>query len=929
MGWVGCGALALTGLSGVASASDRLGTRPSEATADAQAPAEASATIALRSAYPQVRTYSVDGRIRAFYGTPLTEGATPEQAADAFWDAHGGAFGVAGLELEETSVALTGDGRFTVFMYRQLIDGVAVENTLGRLLVNNALGRVVYVAGAFAQPGAAGFPPDFLAADDVQAVVEGEADATGLTDWTTPELVVYAGGVDARNNATGHFDTPVRAWKITGDNHDQSDRRRVTFYVDLATAQVVARQSEIHYENVDGTVTAKGSPGSRADTAANPPAVLPLMDMAVRTATVTAYTGADGSYSLINDGVAALSLTTNMSGGRWVDVNTQLGFELTLTSNITPPGPGDFLLNPTPTESTTAQVNAFIHTTGIHNMIADRTTWTGIDRVIAVNVNLPGSCNAFFDGTATNFYRSGGGCANAAFSSVVAHEYGHFVVSRLGLAQGAFGEGFGDTCGVLLTDDPILGHDFGSGLERNYSPGAPEDPYPCQQSCGGEIHCCGMTLAGLWEDVREQLAITSGGTALDQSRDLFVEWLQITAGGIGTSAAHPQTIIEMLTVDDDNGDLNDGTPHFAQICAAATQHTIPCPILPPVSISFPDGVPPTVAPSTATMLRVRISAGQFQPVAGSATLSYRTTPGVFSSLPLIATATANEYLAPLPAIACGQSLEFFVGVQDSSNATRSLPDSTQRTLAVVAATAPADVLVDDFQTDRGWATTNTATRGRWARTTPQLTVAQPGEDHTPGAGTICWVTTANPGSSANTNDVDGGQTIVTSPVMDFSGASDGVIQFWRWYSNDRGAAPASDVFRIEVTNDGTTWVPAELVGPAGSEIDGGWYLHSFRLGRFVAPSATVRIRFIAEDLGDDSLVEAAVDDFRAVKLTCTTPCRGDLDGNHTIDLIDLATLLSNFGTPSGATAAQGDIDSDGDVDLADLAVLLTAFGGSC
>ena len=48
-----------------------------------------------------------------------------------------------------------------------------------------------------------------------------------------------------------------------------------------------------------------------------------------------------------------------------------------------------------------------------------------------------------------------------------------------------------------------------------------------------------------------------------------------------------------------------------------------------------------------------------------------------------------------------------------------------------------------------------------------------------------------------------------------------------------------------------------------------------------------------------------------------------------IDLIDLATLLSNFGLATGATQPMGDIDFDGDVDLTDLAILLTQFGIAC
>ena len=58
-------------------------------------------------------------------------------------------------------------------------------------------------------------------------------------------------------------------------------------------------------------------------------------------------------------------------------------------------------------------------------------------------------------------------------------------------------------------------------------------------------------------------------------------------------------------------------------------------------------------------------------------------------------------------------------------------------------------------------------------------------------------------------------------------------------------------------------------------------------------------------------------------------CFGDLDGDGAIGLSDLAQLLSNYGTPSGAVYEDGDLDADGDVDLADLAGLLAVYGTTC
>jgi hypothetical protein len=56
---------------------------------------------------------------------------------------------------------------------------------------------------------------------------------------------------------------------------------------------------------------------------------------------------------------------------------------------------------------------------------------------------------------------------------------------------------------------------------------------------------------------------------------------------------------------------------------------------------------------------------------------------------------------------------------------------------------------------------------------------------------------------------------------------------------------------------------------------------------------------------------------------------GDLDHNGSVNISDLAQLLGNYGTTSGATYEDGDLDFDGDVDLSDLAALLGVYGTTC
>jgi hypothetical protein len=56
---------------------------------------------------------------------------------------------------------------------------------------------------------------------------------------------------------------------------------------------------------------------------------------------------------------------------------------------------------------------------------------------------------------------------------------------------------------------------------------------------------------------------------------------------------------------------------------------------------------------------------------------------------------------------------------------------------------------------------------------------------------------------------------------------------------------------------------------------------------------------------------------------------GDVNLDGQVNLNDLAILLSNFGTTSGATQDEGDLDLNGTIDLNDLALLLSTFGLGC
>ncbi len=173
---------------------------------------------------------------------------------------------------------------------------------------------------------------------------------------------------------------------------------------------------------------------------------------------------------------------------------------------------------------------------------------------------------------------------------------------------------------------------------------------------------------------------------------------------------------------------------------------------------------------------------------------------------------------------------------------------------------------DDAEIDGGWSLglpDDTATAGTWVRADPVGTtvdglVAQPEDDHTPDLGVMCFVTgNGLPGSPAPDSDVDGGKTTLLSPVFRLGGAVSATLDYWRWFSNDLiGGADPADSWTVEATANGRDWVTIERRNLGVSA----WRHISRALEQYIELTDHVQFRFIAEDAGVESLVEAALDD---------------------------------------------------------------------
>jgi len=325
--------------------------------------------------------------------------------------------------------------------------------------------------------------------------------------------------------------------------------------------------------------------------------------------------------------------------------------------------------------------------------------------------------------------------------------------------------------------------------------------------------------------------------------------------------------------------------------------------------------PSLVSPSGGTAIEVRIEAGAGQQVDPGSARMRVSWDGGEAETPL-AQLSANTFRAVFPATPCAQTVSYRFEVSNPKGDSVGSPSFT-----ALSAFGVATVFEDDFETNRGWqagVAGDTATSGQWVRVDPVGTIAQPEDDHTPD-GTDCFVTGQGvPGGPAGAADVDNGITTLLSPALDLSGMPEAVIEYWYWYSNNRGANPNADSMPVEVSaNNGASWTLVEDI----STNNDAWTYRSFRVADFVAPSSQVRVRFVARDLGQASLVEAGVDDFRVVDIQCTPPLVGDLNGDGVVNASDLSIMLAAW----GGSNPVADIDGDGVVGASDLSLLLAAW----
>ncbi|MCA9243015.1 MAG: hypothetical protein KDA32_03600 [Phycisphaerales bacterium] len=823
---------------------------------------------------------------------------------------------------------------------------------------------------------------------------------------------------------TGYHE-PALSWVSRVAARDGSEVARV--YVNPDTGCVTAVESDTHHATLTGRVLGRATVGLAAIEVSGTDLV-PIPDIEVfvtgGVSPASGFTDRNGYYSINVDGAGPFSIATSSEDAQYrsvvnyVDGNNPRILAASKTWTSADP---NLVLNDVndPNVAQTAVVNALVHYHEARNFFESR--WSldvlGFNHQIRVN-HVPSGCGLGNSGSPNLspmlLYRELTGCRNGAMSTVIAHEFGHLVQASLGLSrEQVFGESVGDTIAFLLYNTEVFASEVHPGQGADRTPLCPRRDYLYNPTL--DAHLTSMILSGLWLDIRREIEVSGGESiscsVMDSSFDpndpncvsacvsrtasegnefvsqLFVDWTQLTLGPIRepglvhSRPAHFGTAIEILTVLDDDGDLSNGGPHYAEIEAAFDLHQIPFPSIDPVRFFFPEGRPSVVRPNIPLDFQVVVvypeaneptdlsaalelgycnscnavtdfndlETGQVSLVDGNCPLT-----GLgFDPNELAAGLTHAAYCLSLPATDCGDGIAFGLRFALENDATFVSPtDAVHRLHRATPGWGRRTEVVWDMEQvsigDPNWRVDPNepngldfgplASLGTWQIGVPDIyldlsgALMQPSQDHTDNPGRLCWVTDrlgADPNNSAIIHDVTNGATYLVSPLISSEGANDAIITFWMWYQHV--GADQGEQFRVQLRNaSDPNWTTAIRLSKGDADAVGGWRLHQIRLVEFIDVSGPFRMRFVAQDItpGADSRIEALLDDLTVELFGC---CEGDLTVDGIVGIADLAGLLAAFGRSYSDPLYTDNADQalNGVVDLADLALLLSRFGCEC
>ncbi len=619
---------------------------------------------------------------------------------------------------------------------------------------------------------------------------------------------------------------------------------RWTVYLDARTGQRVAREQTLRFAEATVLFNAPVRyPGDeRSDYAAA------MLDVDVdQLGTVS--TDESGMFSF-PDSETSTAVTLSPQGAK-VSVKNNAGTTANAVFQVS--GGDKVVWDEQGTPELDAQLSAFIHTYRAKQhgkTIAPEMNW--LNAKMPVNVNINDQCNAFYDGKAINFYQSSGNCENTGrLADVVYHEYGHgfhhhAIIPGSGAFDSALSEGVSDFYSCTITGDPAMGRGFfySKAPLRHIDPSNGEHSWP--QHIHPDPHETGLIIGGALWDLRKLLMVKHG----EQVGADLTNRLAYLA--LRTASDIPSMYPEILAADDDDGNLENGTPNVCEIIEAFGVHGLRS-----INVSASElSIEPPNQDGHHVSLKVEGLFSQCpEDKVEEVSLRWKLRRSPNQSYKVVMPGGPTDFAGDIPPQSEGEVVLYKVDVELNQGSKLAFPDNPADPLYQFFVGEVVPIYCTDFETDPeldGW--THGLSQGKpdegaddWQWGTPNGNAAN-GDPPQAFSGTKVFGNDLGEGKFNGLYQSDK-TNFANSPVVDVSGYQNVRLQYRRWLNVEDGFFDQAAIF----ANGQTAWI--NLASPYEDDAtthhrDREWRFHDIDMTDYVDSNSTLQIKFeIASDSG--------------------------------------------------------------------------------
>jgi hypothetical protein len=622
-------------------------------------------------------------------------------------------------------------------------------------------------------------------------------------------------------------------------------------WLDAADGAPIARKSTIHFST--GKVLFDAADRYPSGPRGGKPAAF-----ATHTVDGVAVTStADGSITWAGTAAASVALTL---AGPYVSISNKAGTRLTETKSL---APGATLTWSRATEEANdAQISAFIFANQAKAFakanVNPELAWLNDTLTVVVNENQ--TCNAYSTGDDIHFYKKGTQCENTGrIADVVFHEFGHSlhahsIIDGVGAFDSALSEGMSDMYAALITRD----HGMGRGFFFTSSPLRDLDNgkrWP--DNTTGEPHDDGEIIGGAMWHLGQGLEAKLGATAGYQKT------IEMYYGVLQRASDIPTAYAAALVVDDNDGDLTNGTPNQCVINAAFGQHGLADP-----SLTLGIGAPQREGNHVSIDVKPSAAAAACPGAAtvAAAKIEWRPRGGQIVQVPLSLSGTT--YAGDIPAQPDGTVVQYKVTLTLSDNSTVSYPKNDADPFYEMYVGPVAPIWCSDFeQGATDWTHgSSVANRDEWQDGEPMGLGGDPKTAH--GGTKVFGIDLRNDGvyRSKATHFAE-------SPEIDLAGETQVRLQYYRWLGVEDGVYDQAKIY-VNGTEAWKNYRSASMNTQGVSHIDREWRFQDVDLS---AAAATGKVKLKFEITADEGfeLGGWTLDDVCIVAMHAPDTCTGD------------------------------------------------------